>query len=237
MGDGLSDKRGGDVEERGVEGVQGSVRWCREARSIKIKREARTREDEDGKAGEEAIIVFPAIEGSPIVSADEESELSSRLCLGEGVKSTEGVRGSREVKLHITDREFGISVDGITYPIKAPSFIKEVVAVLERIKGRDDEAYLIDVTELRQPIGEREMPDVDRVERAGKNSNPAGFTHRILRTCSLICSSSSFIRTTIFCICAWLALEPMVLISRPISWAMKPSLRPCADSCFIVLRK
>lgn len=36
-------------------------------------------------------------------------------------------------------------------------------------------------------------------------------------TCSLICSSSSFIITTIFCISAWLLFEPVVLISRPIS--------------------
>lgn len=36
-------------------------------------------------------------------------------------------------------------------------------------------------------------------------------------TCSLICSSSSFICTTIFCISAWFDLLPSVLISRPIS--------------------
>ena len=36
-----------------------------------------------------------------------------------------------------------------------------------------------------------------------------------LRTCSLICSSSSFIFTTIICISAWFDLEPNVFISRP----------------------
>ena len=41
--------------------------------------------------------------------------------------------------------------------------------------------------------------------------------YRALRTCSLICSNSSFIFTTMFCISAWLLLEPVVLISRPIS--------------------
>ena len=33
-----------------------------------------------------------------------------------------------------------------------------------------------------------------------------------LSTCSLICSSSSFMRTTMFCISATLLLEPVVLI-------------------------
>lgn len=50
-----------------------------------------------------------------------------------------------------------------------------------------------------------------------------GGDYKALSTCSLICSSSSFIMTTIFCISAWLLLDPVVLISRPISWAMKPS--------------
>lgn len=38
-----------------------------------------------------------------------------------------------------------------------------------------------------------------------------------LSTCSLIFSSSSFMSTTSFCMSELLALEPMVLISRPIS--------------------
>lgn len=44
-----------------------------------------------------------------------------------------------------------------------------------------------------------------------------------LSTCSFICSSSSFIFTTMRCISALLLFEPSVLISRPISWLMKPS--------------
>ena len=43
-----------------------------------------------------------------------------------------------------------------------------------------------------------------------------GF-YSALSTCSLICSNSSFIWTTMFCISAWLDFEPVVLISRPIS--------------------
>ena len=58
-----------------------------------------------------------------------------------------------------------------------------------------------------------------------------------LSTCSLICSSSSFIFTTMFCISAWLLLEPVVLISRPISWAMKPSFLPLGVSSSSVSRK
>ena len=42
-------------------------------------------------------------------------------------------------------------------------------------------------------------------------------SYSALSTCSLICSSSSFIFTTIFCISAWFDFEPVVLISRPIS--------------------
>ena len=44
-----------------------------------------------------------------------------------------------------------------------------------------------------------------------------GLAYSALSTCSLICSSSSFMRTTMFCISAWFDFEPVVLISRPIS--------------------
>src|SRR5690554_304478 len=52
--------------------------------------------------------------------------------------------------------------------------------------------------------------------------------YKTFKTCSLICSKSSFIKTTIFCISLWLDLEPKVLISRPISWVMKPNFFPGA---------
>jgi len=61
--------------------------------------------------------------------------------------------------------------------------------------------------------------------------------YRMLFSCSLIFSSSSFIITTCFCISASLALEPMVLISRPISWAIKPSFLPFDCLSFNTLRK
>jgi hypothetical protein len=47
------------------------------------------------------------------------------------------------------------------------------------------------------------------------------FFYRRLSICSLIFSSSSFIFTTNFCIGASFDLDPMVLISRPISWEIK----------------
>ena len=61
--------------------------------------------------------------------------------------------------------------------------------------------------------------------------------YNTLSTCSLICSNWSFIATTTFCISAWLALEPVVLISRPISWAINPSFLPCPGSACNVSRK
>ena len=52
------------------------------------------------------------------------------------------------------------------------------------------------------------------------------FCYRMFMLCSRIFSSSSFILTTHCWMPAWLALEPVVLISRPISWMMKPSFLP-----------
>ena len=72
-----------------------------------------------------------------------------------------------------------------------------------------------------------------RLEGAGGEA----VFYSALSTCSLICSSSSFIFTTMFCISAWLLLEPVVLISRPISWAMKPSFLPLGVSSASVSRK
>ncbi len=53
-------------------------------------------------------------------------------------------------------------------------------------------------------------------------------------TCSFICSSSSFIRTTSFCISLWFDLEPRVFTSRPISCAMNPNFLPGDFSCCMV---
>jgi len=88
---------------------------------------------------------------------------------------------------------------------------------------------------------EGELPDGRmRAHAAPRGDSPARLNisllnihyQRILSTCSFIFSNSFFISTTICCIAAWLALEPKVLISRPISCAMNPSLRPldCVSS-------
>ena len=50
--------------------------------------------------------------------------------------------------------------------------------------------------------------------------------YNTFRTCSLICSRMSFIFTTMICISLWLLLLPRVLISRPISCAIKPNFLP-----------
>ena len=67
------------------------------------------------------------------------------------------------------------------------------------------------------------------------------FTPKIyntFNTCSLICSRISFIFTTMICISLWLLLLPSVLISRPISCAIKPSFLPTpAPSLSMVSRK
>ena len=79
-----------------------------------------------------------------------------------------------------------------------------------------------------QIIDERAFP---AAAGSGKDNQFACHYRRCgyitLSTCSLICSSSSFIFTTMFCISARLLLLPVVLISRPISWAMKPNFLPC----------
>src|SRR5690606_4512529 len=63
-----------------------------------------------------------------------------------------------------------------------------------------------------------------------------GF-YKTLSSCSLIFSSSSFMRTTTCWMPAWLAFEPRVLISRPISWEMKPSFFPFASAPSSACRK
>src|SRR5690606_27932330 len=70
-----------------------------------------------------------------------------------------------------------------------------------------------------------------------KNDEFASFHHSTLSICSLIFSSSSFICTTSCCMGAKLALDPMVLISLPISWAIKPNFFPLESLDFILLSK
>src|SRR5690554_2733577 len=68
-----------------------------------------------------------------------------------------------------------------------------------------------------------------------RNDDGLSFFHyMIFRICSLIFSSSSFISTTNRWISVWFALLPMVLISRPISWQIKPSFFPCPGASFSV---
>ena len=57
------------------------------------------------------------------------------------------------------------------------------------------------------------------------------WLYRTFNTCSLICSRSSFISTTIFCISLLFDFEPRVFTSLPISWAMNPSFLPGDFSC------
>src|SRR5690606_9134053 len=86
----------------------------------------------------------------------------------------------------------------------------------------------------------KKMPDNGGLPtaRGGRKYDEfASFHHSTLSICSLIFSSSSFICTTSCCMGAWLALDPMVLISRPISWAMKPSFFPLESVDFRVAPK
>src|SRR5436190_13281104 len=81
------------------------------------------------------------------------------------------------------------------------------------------------------------VPDDRGLASTGWSRNDDAFTgvlhradQRMFITCSFTFSSSSFISTTSRWMAASLAFDPMVLISRPISCAMKLSLRPCCSS-------
>ena len=87
------------------------------------------------------------------------------------------------------------------------------------------------------PLGEGAGGRLDGLGGRLEGAGGEAVFYSALSTCSLICSSSSFIFTTMFCISAWLLLEPVVLISRPISWAMKPSFLPLGVSSASVSRK
>src|SRR6476620_9684673 len=58
----------------------------------------------------------------------------------------------------------------------------------------------------------------------------AGNYYNTFNICSFNFSSSSFISTTHFCMAASYALEPVVLISRPISWRTKDNFFPLDSS-------
>src|SRR5690606_23363637 len=71
-----------------------------------------------------------------------------------------------------------------------------------------------------------DMPDDRRLARSARGREDdelAGCPHTMLANCSLIFSNSFFIPTTRCWSGLHCALAPRVLISRPISWAMKLS--------------
>ena len=70
---------------------------------------------------------------------------------------------------------------------------------------------------LPLPEGAQKMMADPPLEDPSFREGEGWVVYMTLSTCSLICSSSSFILTTMFCISAMLDLLPVVLISRPIS--------------------
>ena len=89
---------------------------------------------------------------------------------------------------------------------------------------------------VQQPLAQRALPAARR--RRHHNHQTAAlrcwtrFAHSMFWICSRIFSSSAFIFTTCCEISAAFALEPIVLISRPISCARKSSVRPTGSFDF-----
>jgi len=103
-------------------------------------------------------------------------------------------------------------IEGIKYQDVVQQFIEMSHTVgCEVIEAQAED----DIKKLIQ----KAYPEIKRsaVDYISKDYKANKLFYRAFNTCSLICSNSSFILTTIFCISAWLLLEPVVFISLPIS--------------------
>ena len=81
----------------------------------------------------------------------------------------------------------------------------------------------------KRPFGQMQLGNTATQMRK-LSEQPSAWHYRMLATCSLIFSSSSFILTTKTWMSASFALEPKVLISLPISWAINPNFFPWHSS-------
>src|SRR5208337_316214 len=117
---------------------------------------------------------------------------------------------------------------------------KDIVAARKfagarRTRGGGDRNFPAQAGPLEQALDQRALA---RARWTGKDDEPAGEicpvnllhtrprSHSTFCTSSRIRSSTPLISTTLRLISTSLALDPTVLISRPISWATNSSLRP-----------
>ena len=56
----------------------------------------------------------------------------------------------------------------------------ERLLLLEGVLGRDDEPDFLQIGVFREPVGQREMPDVDGIEGAGIDADFALLTHAVV---------------------------------------------------------
>ena len=166
FGQGLADEGGADVQHRRLRqadvGRQGGS----------LHGITRAGIDEQVMLGQDALRLAPTGETRPVVRPDDEVELMRGILLPELVQRVDGVRRSRQAKLHIRGAEAGIIADGELHQSQAQVVVHQLLPFLERIAGRDDKPHLVHLVERAKPVGQRQVSDVDGIERPAEQSYP-----------------------------------------------------------------
>ena len=161
---GLADERGADFEHGGSH----QTHLRRKRRSV--YRIAGTRIDKDGIFRHEAVGVIPAGKGKPVVRTDNQVESNRRISLFQLLKGVDGIGGPGKMKLEVRRTELGIILYGQPHQLQTEFIGHQVLPHLERIAGCDEKPKLVQPLELSQVISQRQMPNVDGVERTAEDT-------------------------------------------------------------------
>ena len=174
LGNRGADEGRGDFEDRRLDEADGRGR--RDFRH----RVSGARVDDEVVARQDFARLFPAAEVCPVVGTDDEVELAVAVVGREGRQRVDGVGRAREAELDVADSESRVVADGFANQLEAELVGHERLLLLEGVLGRDDEPDFLQIGVFREPVGQREMPDVDGIEGAGIDADFALLTHAVV---------------------------------------------------------
>ena len=174
FGNRRADVRRGDFQDRCLDEADAGGR-CDFRHRV-----ARARIDDEVVARQDFPGHFPAAEMRPIVGADDEVEFAIGVEAREGRQRVDGIGWAREAELDVADPEARVVADGVVDHLEAELVGEELLLHLERVLGRDDEPYFRQLGIFAEPVGQREVPDVDGIEGAGIDADFALLTHAVV---------------------------------------------------------
>ena len=115
--------------------------------------------------------VAPTVEGGKVVGAHDEAELFVAILLAEVGEGEYGIGRYGKVKLDIAGAHVVVVVHGKAHHFETLLVGKKGAALLKRVLRRNDIPHLVEVAVCQHGVADDEVPDVDGIERAEKETD------------------------------------------------------------------